>query len=81
MECPHCRQALPFLHCSECGGETPEGSLFCFKCGKPVKHEESGEKEMDVSERVLCSDGNCIGVMNEQGVCNVCGKPYAGGSA
>jgi hypothetical protein len=46
-----------------------------------VKHEESREKEIDVSERILCSDGNCIGVMNEQGVCNVCGKPYAGGSA
>lgn len=78
MECPHCHQALPFLLCSECGSHTPEGSLFCFKCGKPVKHEESGEKDMEFSERVLCSDGNCIGVINEQGVCNVCGKPYAG---
>jgi hypothetical protein len=76
MECPHCHHALPFLLCSECGSQTPEGSLFCFKCGKPVKHAESKEKEMDVSERVLCSDGNCIGVMNERGVCNVCGKPY-----
>ena len=77
MECPHCHQALPFLLCSECGSQTPEESLFCFKCGKPIKHAESNEKEMDVSERVLCSDGNCIGVMNERGVCNVCGKPYA----
>jgi hypothetical protein len=23
----------------------------------------------------LCSDGSCIGVLNEAGVCNVCGKP------
>lgn len=26
-------------------------------------------------ERVLCSDGNCIGIINERGVCNICGKP------
>jgi predicted amidophosphoribosyltransferase len=77
MECPHCHQALPFLLCSGCGSQTPEESLFCFKCGKPVRKEESAEKGMDPSERILCSDGNCIGVMNERGVCNVCGKPSA----
>ena len=32
--------------------------------------------EIDFSKRVLCSDGTCIGVINEQGVCNECGKPY-----
>jgi hypothetical protein len=26
----------------------------------------------------LCSDGNCIGVVNEKGVCHICGKPYTG---
>jgi hypothetical protein len=36
------------------------------------------EGEVDFSERKLCSDGNCIGVIGEQGVCNICGKPYAG---
>jgi hypothetical protein len=34
------------------------------------------EVEIDSSQRILCSDGNCIGVINEQGVCNTCGKPY-----
>jgi len=29
----------------------------------------------DFSERILCSDGNCIGIINERGVCNICGKP------
>ena len=24
----------------------------------------------------LCSDGTCIGVINEKGFCKVCGKPY-----
>ena len=34
------------------------------------------EVEIDFSRRILCSYGNCIGVINEQGVCNTCGKPY-----
>ena len=76
MECPHCHQSLPFLLCSECGSQTPEESHFCCNCGKPVRKEERVEKEMDLSERILCRDGNCIGVINERGMCNVCGKPY-----
>ena len=27
--------------------------------------------------RVLCSDGNCIGVIGTDGKCKECGKPYA----
>jgi hypothetical protein len=33
---------------------------------------------IDWEGRQLCSDGTCIGVINEQGVCNICGKPYSG---
>jgi len=32
--------------------------------------------ESDVSQRVPCSDDKCIGTINDQGVCNICGKPY-----
>jgi hypothetical protein len=32
----------------------------------------------DFSQRILCSDGNCIGIINEQGFCNICGKPLRG---
>ena len=28
--------------------------------------------------RVLCSDGNCIGVVGSDGRCKECGKPYEG---
>jgi hypothetical protein len=38
---------------------------------------EGDDDASDFSNRVLCSDGTCIGVINEQGVCNECGKPYA----
>jgi hypothetical protein len=26
--------------------------------------------------RILCADGNCIGIIGPNGVCKVCGKPY-----
>ncbi len=29
----------------------------------------------DWSERILCSDGKCIGTINEKGYCSICGKP------
>lgn len=72
MKCPHCDGTIPFVLCPGCGGETPVESLYCCRCGKRVKQEE----KVDLSERTLCSDGNCIGTVNEQGVCNICGKPY-----
>ena len=79
MECPHCHQPLPYLLCPECGVKTPEGSLHCFKCGRSVeKKRVEPEEEADFSQRKACSDGNCIGVINETGVCNFCGKPYTG---
>jgi len=31
----------------------------------------------DWENRVLCSDGNCIGVIGADGHCKECGKPYA----
>jgi hypothetical protein len=80
MKCPRCSETLPFVLCKECQGEIPEGSLYCCRCGHPVKR-ETVEAKVDFSERTLCSDGNCIGVINEQGICNVCGKAYSGETA
>jgi hypothetical protein len=71
MRCPHCQETLPSLSCPCCGGENPEKSLYCCLCGSRIEREE----EADYSDRILCGDGNCIGVLNETGVCNVCGKP------
>ncbi len=44
---------------------------------------EENEKETDPTDidwehRVLCSDGNCIGVIGPDGHCNECGKKYEG---
>jgi hypothetical protein len=32
----------------------------------------------DFSERILCSDGTCTGIINERGFCNICGEPLKG---
>ena len=32
----------------------------------------------DWEQRILCSDGNCIGIIGADGRCKVCGKPYEG---
>ena len=34
--------------------------------------------DQEWENRVLCSDGNCIGVIGEDGRCKECGKPYEG---
>jgi hypothetical protein len=80
MECPHCHRALPVLLCRTCGKETPEGSLYCSQCGRLIERvpERKAEEEDDFSKRQLCSDGTCIGVINEKGICNICGKAYTG---
>jgi len=73
MKCPRCSETLPFLVCPECKGEIPDKSHYCCWCGNPIMIKEGGN---DFSERKLCSDGSCIGVINEEGICNICGKPY-----
>jgi len=81
MECPSCHAELPSRECPECGENVPVFGKFCCYCGSalPVPAAtESEEGVVDFSSRTLCSDGNCIGVINKDGVCNECGKPYAG---
>jgi predicted amidophosphoribosyltransferase len=78
MECPHCHRTLPSMTCSACGAETPEDSQYCFKCGRPVVREKEEQEGEGFSERIVCSDGTCIGIINERGVCNICGKSYPG---
>jgi len=75
MKCPRCEEFLPHLLCEGCGEKIPEGSRFCCWCGNTVL--KKGEED-DFSDRMLCPDGSCIGVINESGVCNICGKPKAG---
>jgi hypothetical protein len=84
MKCPHCGQRIGERTCASCNAEVLEESLFCHRCGlklgkeEPLPNPSEKEEDLDFSRRILCSDGNCIGVVNEQGFCKVCGKPYTG---
>ena len=40
--------------------------------------EETTNKASGWDNRVLCSDGNCIGVIGSDGCCKECGKTYEG---
>ena len=42
--------------------------------GFPGKESSSSDDEWE--NRILCSDGNCIGVIGPDGNCKECGKPY-----
>ena len=65
--------------CPKCNGEIPDISRYCLHCGgflsPPDKQEE--ETDIDWENRVLCSDGACIGTIRD-GKCTVCGKTLSG---
>jgi hypothetical protein len=42
------------------------------------KAAKKSQVNSDWDNRVLCSDGNCIGVIGPDGRCKECGKPYKG---
>jgi hypothetical protein len=74
---------MPFRLCPECGEKTPDVGKYCCYCAAAIADQDLDERSDkedadDFSRRVLCSDGACIGVINAQGVCSECGKPYNG---
>jgi len=90
MRCEKCGQETDFVICSQCGKRVTNLGPFCYCCGHRLgkgteeapagaadaRAGEESSDQADFSSRTLCSDGTCIGVINEQGVCKVCGKPY-----
>src|SRR5487761_1217074 len=37
-------EAMPSVHCSQCGRPNPEGARFCSHCGSPLPRAASGER-------------------------------------
>jgi hypothetical protein len=90
MICEKCAREVRTVQCGACGSDVARLGCFCYNCGTELEkeHDEDAVVEssqakgdegcdIDFSTRVLCSDGTCIGVINDMGVCKVCGKPYA----
>jgi hypothetical protein len=81
MICEKCGIETESITCSHCGGVIKKLGPFCYLCGQKCVEAETaavseGSDAVDFSERILCSDGTCIGVIGENGVCKECGKPY-----
>lgn len=81
--CEACSKEIGSVACPQCKEEVLRLGQYCYLCGaelalaevsdaEPAREEEND----DFSRRVLCSDGSCIGVIDEKGVCKACGKPY-----
>ncbi len=79
MICEKCGSETETVKCAKCGEEIIRLGPYCYLCGKELFTETEAKAETDnpdFDNRILCSDGACIGVINEQGICKVCGKPY-----
>jgi hypothetical protein len=78
MKCETCEADIETILCSNCGAAIISLGPYCYLCGTGIgrKEEEMEEDGIDFSDRILCSDGTCIGVIDEKGLCKVCGKPY-----
>lgn len=81
MLCETCSKEIETTACPHCKGDVLPLGPYCYLCGReltvehPAAAEPTGDDD-DFSKRVLCSDGSCIGVIDEKGICKVCGKPY-----
>ena len=77
MKCPHCDKEIPGITCPQCGSVSPEEAKFCMECGVSLAEEveETFEDDngFDLSDRILCPDGTCTGIIVD-GRCTECGK-------
>ena len=48
-----------------------------LKYAKTGVQTEMKKTPIGLSERIPCNDGNCVGTINEKGICNICGKPFS----
>jgi predicted amidophosphoribosyltransferase len=79
MICEKCANEIETTLCPQCGNTVAKLGPYCYGCGatlEKIAEKREEEDELDLSARILCSDDSCIGVVNEQGICKVCGKPY-----
>ncbi len=65
--------------CPSCAERIKLKALKCRFCGKQFDKDEVESQVAklgnNMSTRVLCDDGNCIGMLGPDGKCTSCGKP------
>jgi hypothetical protein len=77
MLCEKCAVEVEAILCKTCGKDIMKLGPYCYVCGSKFEErmQQADESDIDFENRILCSDGTCIGLV-EEGVCKVCGKPY-----
>ena len=84
MQCSNCNFTLPGQECPSCGKENVLEAKFCNWCGNELAsapaavENEEGDQAVKSGERLACSDGMCIGIIGDDGLCVVCAKAYSG---
>lgn len=80
MICEKCAGETETAICPHCHADIVKLGPYCYECGQALRGErdEADDQDggLDLSTRILCSDGACIGVVDENGLCKVCRKPY-----
>ena len=75
LECENCGHESAGKKCSACDEKVPAWSKFCPCCGKEFKAKPVKDADpYSMENRRLCPDGNCIGILDADGQCVVCGK-------
>jgi hypothetical protein len=69
LKCEKCGHEPSSRDCPACGGPAPLWARFCPHCGSGLPEEEA----VIAGDRRLCPDGNCIGILDADGRCVICG--------
>lgn len=69
-KCPVCAETIKLeaIKCRFCGEK--------FDPNDVAKQVAEFKSKDSFENRILCSDGNCIGIIGPDGKCKECGKPY-----
>lgn len=76
LDCENCGFSPRTKTCSACDETVPAWAKFCPFCGQEVKNAPplEGTDPFSMENRRLCPDGNCIGILDADSRCVVCGK-------
>jgi Uncharacterised protein family UPF0547 len=61
--------------CPQCAEEVKAAAKICRFCRYEFPQTEIAQQRKPKG-RIPCTIGSCIGIINENGVCGVCGNPY-----
>lgn len=76
FECENCGHQPAGKHCPACKEKVPAWAKFCPGCGQEFRARPAGGEAADpfaMENRRSCPDGNCIGILDAEGRCVVCG--------